>query len=72
MKEDSKDIKLLSPENLDDHDKERIVEKARKKIPHCSYCRYNVEHVFTTVMDRERHEEDCPQKSYYQKNEEKT
>ena len=34
--------------------------------PSATYCKYNLEHVFKTIIDRESHEECCPNKQEFE------
>jgi hypothetical protein len=43
------------------------LEEAKLRVPCATYCRYNVDHVFKTLKERETHEEICPQRASYER-----
>jgi hypothetical protein len=57
----------MSPEN-----RAQIIEEAKTRVPTCTYCRYNVDHVFKTIKERETHEEMCPERAAYERKAAKT
>ena len=60
--EDSSSIEGMTAE-----DRAVIIEEAKTRVPTCTYCRYNVEHVFKTIKERETHEEGCPERAAYER-----
>lgn len=47
--------------------RELILAEAQARPPQCTYCRYNVDHVFKTLKERETHEQVCPQRADYER-----
>jgi hypothetical protein len=42
------------------------------RSPSCTYCRYNVDHVYKTIKEREIHEETCSDKAAFERKNAKT
>jgi len=36
------------------------------RFPSATYCKYNYDHVFKSLSDREIHENECPDKEEYE------
>ena len=53
---------IMTPE-----DRALVIEEAKTREPTCTYCRYNVDHVFKSIKERETHEEQCPDRASYEK-----
>jgi len=41
-------------------------------VPVVAYCKFNVEHFFKSVKERDTHEEICENRTQYERNNEKT
>ena len=54
-------------ESFNQETQERIIAEAQIRLPSCTYCRYNVDHSFKTLKDRETHEELCPDRAAYER-----
>jgi len=54
---------------LDVSEEKAIKEQAEVRQPNCTYCRYNVEHVFKTIEERHAHELTCPNKAAFDRRE---
>ena len=61
------EFELMTPE-----DRAQIIEEAKSRVPTCTYCRYNVDHVFKTIKERETHEDVCPERAAYERKAAKT
>jgi hypothetical protein len=48
-------------------DRALVIEEAKTREPTCTYCRYNVDHVFKSIKERETHEECCPDRAAYER-----
>jgi DNA polymerase II small subunit/DNA polymerase delta subunit B len=59
-------------EHMTAEDRALIIEEAKTRVPTCTYCRYNVDHVFKTIKERETHEEVCPERAAYERKAAKT
>ena len=46
--------------------KAKMREEAEARMPTCAYCKYNQNHMFKTVLERETHEDVCPDKATYE------
>ena len=66
--EDGTEAKLA----LQEDNAEKLMEAAASKVAVCAYCKYNVEHVFKTVKERDTHEQNCANRAQYEANIEKT
>ncbi len=51
---------------------EKMMEVAASKVPVCAYCKFNVNHVFKTIKERDTHELNCENRAQYEANIEKT
>lgn len=45
--------------------REHLIKEAEARAPQVTYCKYNVEHVFKSLKERETHEAVCPEKAAY-------
>ena len=48
------------------------MDQAASKVPVCAYCKFNVNHVFKTIKERDTHETVCENRAQYEANTEKT
>eukprot|EP00347_Sterkiella_histriomuscorum_P017662 403348480 len=72
-KEENDDCKILVEPNITEKDQiAQLQVKASKRRPTCAYCKYNVQHVFKTIEERDFHEELCNDKQDYDANYRKT
>lgn len=68
--DDGCSLTVKSEKNIDSFNletQERIIAEAQIRQPSCTYCRYNVDHAFKTLKDRETHEEVCPDRAAYER-----
>ena len=56
-------LKTLSSYSAEERD--QIIKEAESRAPQVTYCRYNVNHVYKTLKERETHEMQCPDKAAY-------
>ena len=57
-----KTLQAYSPEM-----RENIIKQADMRAPQVTYCKYNVDHVYKSLKERETHEAVCPEKAAYDK-----
>jgi hypothetical protein len=56
-----------SIDHLNKEELDQIMQEALTRLPSCTYCRYNVDHVFKTLKERETHEIVCPDRAAYER-----
>ena len=68
-------VEAKGDENYQEHQEQfaqQMMEESQKKVPICAYCKYNVNHCFKTIKERETHEQTCENRYQYEANYEKT